>query len=230
MNLRLGTRGSALALVQAGRVARRLQELGHATVTTVISTAGDRAADRAFADVGAFGVFVRDLEGALLDGRIDLAVHSYKDLPSISPAALMVAAVPERADAADVLLVRREALAEWGDGLPLRAGARVGTSAARRHALLRAIRPDLKIGLLRGNVPTRVAALTSGQFDAIVLAAAGLDRLAGARRRRRSRRGRAGDPSASRPLGIRSRAGTGSRRHSGPVRRPPGRVCRRGAQ
>jgi len=175
MKLRLATRGSALARAQATDVARRLEQAGHEAELVIISTAGDRVTDRAFTDVGSFGVFVREIEAALLDGRADVAVHSYKDLPSKSPEGLVVAAVPERLDAADVLLVRPDA-ADDGE-LPLRAGARVGTSAARRKALLAAARPDLRIELLRGNVPTRVRALLDGKFDAIVLAAAGLARL-----------------------------------------------------
>lgn len=176
MNLRIGTRGSALARVQTADVARALEAAGHTTTTEVIHTEGDRVTDRAFTEVGAFGVFVREIEAALLAGRVDLAVHSYKDLPSAEPADLVVAAVPERVDAADVLLARPEAAVPGGP-IPLREGARVGTSSARRQALLKEMRPDLAVGLLRGNVPTRVRALVEGRFDAIVLAVAGLLRL-----------------------------------------------------
>ncbi len=176
MRLRIGTRGSALARAQAADVARRLEAAGHATLTEVIHTEGDLVTDRAFTDVGAFGVFVREIEAALLEGRVDVAVHSYKDLPSSGPADLVVAAVPERVDPADVLLVRRAAAAP-GRVLAVREGATVGTSSARRQALLRHLRPDVSVGLLRGNVPTRVRALEEGRFDAIVLAAAGLLRL-----------------------------------------------------
>ena len=179
MKLRIGTRGSALARAQAADVARRLQARGHTTETIVISTVGDRSTDRAFADVGTFGIFVREIEAALIDGRVDVAVHSFKDLPSHSPDELFVAAVPERLDAADVLMARPECVDATCDPipLPLRRGAFVGTSAARRQALLRSLRADLEVGLLRGNVPTRIAALAQGRFDAIVLAAAGIDRL-----------------------------------------------------
>ena len=177
MKLRIGTRGSALALAQAADVARRLEAHGHSTETIIISTEGDRVTDRGFTDVGAFGIFVREIEAALVDRRVDVAVHSYKDLPSRSPAGLVIAAVPERMDAADVLLTRPDATAAVRGTLPLRDGARVGTSAARRQALLRSLRPDLEIGMLRGNVPTRVHALLDGRFDAIVLAAAGVARL-----------------------------------------------------
>ncbi|MFI5231969.1 MAG: hydroxymethylbilane synthase [Gemmatimonadales bacterium] len=178
MKLRIGTRGSALALAQSSDVAARLRAHGHDTELVIVSTTGDGVTDRAFADVGAFGVFVRELEVALLDGTIDAAVHSYKDVPSRMPLGLAIAAVPERIDAADVLLVRREALRSDRGALPVGTGASVGTSATRRRALLQDARPDLVPGLLRGNVPTRVRLLTDGKFDAIVLAAAGLARLA----------------------------------------------------
>ena len=177
MKLRIGTRGSALALAQSNDVAARLRALGHEPELVIISTSGDRVTDRAFSEVGSFGVFVRELETALLDGSVDLAVHSYKDVPSRMPAGLAIAAIPERVDSADVLLVRRAAFAEPRAGLPLSHGARVGTSATRRRALLLDARPDLQLDLLRGNVPTRVRSLADGRFDAIVLAAAGLARL-----------------------------------------------------
>lgn len=143
----------------------------------MVSTTGDRVTDRGFAEVGSFGVFVREIEAALLAGRVDVAVHSYKDLPSVSPADLVIAAVPERVDAADVLLTSQSAHDSTAPGFPLRTGASVGTSAARRAALLLEIRPDLDVGLLRGNVPTRLKALAEGRFDAIVLAVAGVLRL-----------------------------------------------------
>ncbi|MBI2408635.1 MAG: hydroxymethylbilane synthase [Gemmatimonadetes bacterium] len=176
MKIRIGTRGSALALAQANDVAQRLVACGHSTSIELISTTGDRVVDRTFTEVGAFGVFVREIETALQDGRVDVAVHSYKDLPTDSPADLVIAAVPERVDAADILLAPSRVLT--GDGLiPLEPGARVGTASARRRALLQHYRPDLVIDLLRGNVPTRLRAVTEGRFDAIVLAAAGLYRL-----------------------------------------------------
>lgn len=178
MKIRIGTRGSALALAQSSDVAARLRAHGHEPELVIISTTGDRVTDREFTDVGSFGVFVRELESALLEGSVDAAVHSYKDVPSRMPQGLMIAAVPERVDPADVLLVRRDAIAETRAGLPLATGAKVGTSATRRRALLHDARPDLVPGLLRGNVPTRVRAVTEGRFDAIVLAAAGLERLA----------------------------------------------------
>ena len=140
MRLRLGTRASALALAQSRSIARDLEALGAEVELVHVSTAGDLDQQKPFAEVGATGVFVRALEQALTEGRIDLAVHSYKDLPSQSPAALRVAAAPPRADARDRLLVRAQAWDGSGDGVPLARGARVGTASARRDALLRALR------------------------------------------------------------------------------------------
>src|ERR1035437_8346134 len=178
MRLQSGTRGSALALAQSTDVAARLRALGHEPELVIISTVGDRVTDRAFTAVGSFGVFDRQLESALLARTIDAAVHSYEDVPSSMPQGLAIAAVPERVDVADVLLVRRDAVTAGRGRLPLADGARVGTSATRRRALLLDARPALVLGLLRGNVPTRVRSLSEGRFDAIVLAAAGLARLA----------------------------------------------------
>lgn len=179
MKIVLGTRGSKLALTQSNWVKSCLESHGHEVTLQIIQTQGDLHRDVAFENLGAAGVFVRSLEQALLRGEVDLAVHSYKDLPSDSPAGLVVAAIPERRDPADVLLVHQDALDEGAEGpLPLRSGARVGTAAARRRALLLDVRPDLQVGMLRGNVPTRIRKLRDGKHDAIVLAAAGLDRLA----------------------------------------------------
>jgi len=177
VKLRLGTRGSRLALAQSGDVARMFEARGHEVEIQVIKTTGDRDRDRAFVEVGAPGVFVIEIEQALVAGTIDVAVHSYKDLPSKSPAELVVAAVPERVDAADRLLIRPEAH-EPGQGLiPVRRRGVIGTASARRQALLRHFRPDLAAELLRGNLPTRVAKVRDGIFDATLLAAAGLMRL-----------------------------------------------------
>ncbi len=178
MKLRLGTRGSQLALRQSESVAERLRANGHEIKIEQISTRGDRHRELAFANIGAPGVFVRELETALIDGRVDLVVHSYKDLPSDSPPELTIAAIPERQDAADRLLARPEALDESIQSiLPLAAGTRVGTASARRGALVLDLRPDLDVVHLRGNVPTRIQKLRDGGYDAILLAAAGLDRL-----------------------------------------------------
>lgn len=176
--LRLGTRGSELARTQSGTIAAALERLGFAVELTIIKTSGDQNTTSAFASIGPQGVFVREIEQALVERRVELAVHSFKDLPTKSPAELTIAAVPARVDPADLLLVRRDALAGTADDwLPLKAGARVGTASARRRAWLKHFRSDLAVEPLRGNVPTRVRRLEEGKFDAIVLAAAGVERL-----------------------------------------------------
>jgi len=181
MKIRIGSRGSALALAQTNAVARDLRGEGHDVEIFIIQTAGDRDKSAKFADIGAPGVFVREIEAALLGGEVDLAVHSYKDLPSRSPQGLVVGAVPERVDPADRLVAKAEfvtsAAASAGDLLPLADGAVVGTASERRRALLRALRPDLQLESIRGNVPTRLDKLREGPYQAIVLAAAGLERL-----------------------------------------------------
>lgn len=169
----IGTRGSDLALWQSHYVRDHLQ--GPATLS-VFHTLGDRILDRALQQHPEKGLFTTELEVALLEGRIDLAVHSFKDLPTDLPPALAIAAVPVRADAGDVLLVRPEAL-DWTRALPVQAGARIGTASMRREALVRHVQPDARTTLLRGNVPTRVRKCLEGACDAVILARAGLDRL-----------------------------------------------------
>ena len=178
MKLMMGTRGSALAVAQSGDVARMLEAQGHEVEVTIIETKGDMDRDRPFAEVGAPGLFVREIEYALLDGRIDFAVHSYKDLPSDNPDGLIIAAIPERVDAADHLLVAAAAWDPDAGPLPVKQGAIIGTASARRQALLSHLRPDLSSKLLRGNVPTRIQKLADGDYDAILLAGAGIHRLA----------------------------------------------------
>ena len=172
MRLRIGSRGSALALWQAGHVRDRLAELGHEAQIEVITTTGDRIQDRRLELVGGKGAFLKEIEDALLAGQVDLAVHSLKDVPVELPPGLTLVAVLERADARDALLSRS------GQGLdalpPL---SRVGTSSLRRRAQLLARRRDLTVEDLRGNVDTRIRRLREGAFDAIVLALAGLQRL-----------------------------------------------------
>ncbi len=177
MRLRIGTRNSELARAQAGSVAARLEAAGHSAELVPVTTAGDRSRAPVFSDIGSQGVFVRDISRALVAGTIDLAVHSYKDVPTDNPDGLVIAAVPPRLDAADCLLVRAERLDRSHGFLPLPAGARVGTSSVRRQAWLRHFRPDLRPLPLRGNVPTRIRRLQEGHYDAVVLAAAGLHRL-----------------------------------------------------
>jgi hydroxymethylbilane synthase len=168
--MRVGTRGSTLALAQARAVADALT--GVAVEVVAIRTEGDRLAEARLALVGGKGLFVRELESALRRGEIDLAVHSLKDLPADSPDGLVLAAFPPREDPRDVLVAARAAtMATLG------AGARVGTSSPRRRALLLAQRPDLRVEPIRGNVDTRLHKLGAGDWDAIVLAAAGLRRL-----------------------------------------------------
>lgn len=176
-HVRLATRASKLALWQAHFVRDRLEPLGVTVELVEVSTQGDRDR-RPFAELGGVGVFTKAVQEAVQDGRADVAVHSYKDLPSMPAPGLEVAAVPERADPRDVLVARPEVLDPDATGVPLREGARVGTGAVRRQKQLHAMRPDLCVTDLRGNVPTRLGKLAGGEYDAIVLAAAGLERLA----------------------------------------------------
>ncbi len=178
MTLRLGTRGSDLARTQSEWIADQLRAAGHAVELVIIRTAGDRSQAPSFGSIGAQGVFVREIEQALLAREIDFAVHSFKDLPTESPAGLTIAAVPAREDAADVLVAKPDAYDDsGGEGIRLAAGSRVGTSSMRRGVWIKQLRPDLIVQPLRGNVPTRIGKLRAGDYDAIVLAAAGLARL-----------------------------------------------------
>jgi hydroxymethylbilane synthase len=172
--LRIGTRGSRLALWQAHWVRDELSVLPGAPRIEVvtISTAGDRIQNVALSQVGGRDFFTKDIETALLDGRVDLAVHSLKDLATDPPEGLVLGAVMPREDPRDALLVR-----DGGDLASLPTGARVGTSSLRRRAFLNALRPDLELAELRGNVPTRVDRLRDGDYDALILATAGLVRL-----------------------------------------------------
>jgi hydroxymethylbilane synthase len=172
--LRLGTRGSELALWQSRHVAAAIAALAGAPEVelVVIKTEGDRITDVPLSQVAGKAFFTKEIEDALLAGEVDLAVHSLKDLATTVPEGLAVPAVLEREDPRDVLLAARPTTL---DELP--AGARVGTSSLRRRAMLARARPDLEILELRGNVPTRIRRLLAGDYDAIVLAAAGVHRL-----------------------------------------------------
>ncbi|MDP2997441.1 MAG: hydroxymethylbilane synthase [Bryobacterales bacterium] len=165
----IGSRGSQLALWQARWVAARLAESGHECRIEIIRTTGDKITDVPLAKVGTKGLFTKEIEEALAAGVIDLAVHSMKDLPTALPAGLTLAAIPEREDPRDAMIGHR--LADLAEG------ARVGTSSLRRAAQLLALRPDLVIDPLRGNLDTRLRKVTEGQYGAIVLAAAGLNRM-----------------------------------------------------
>ncbi len=176
MNLRLATRGSALALAQTREVARCLREAwpGLDVQEEIFRTTGDRNLEVDLAVAGALdkGLFTKELEEALLGGRADAAVHSLKDLPVVLPEGLAVGVVLPREDTADILVTHG---ADGLDELP--SGAKVGTGSPRRRAMLLAARGDLIAAPIRGNVPTRLAKLAAGDFDAIILAAAGLRRL-----------------------------------------------------
>ncbi|HEY76376.1 MAG TPA: hydroxymethylbilane synthase [Thermoflexia bacterium] len=172
--VRVGTRRSALALWQAHWVVERMKRhTPHLQVQVVeVHTLGDRRRDLSLSQAGGVGLFVKELERALLQGEIDLAVHSLKDLPTRLPPGLALAAIPERGDPRDALVSRT--------GRPLSAlpsGARVGTSSRRRAAQLLALRPDLRIADIRGNVDTRLRKVEEGRYDAAILAVAGLVRL-----------------------------------------------------
>jgi hydroxymethylbilane synthase len=173
--VRIGTRGSALARRQTELVSRTLRERFPTLqmVVETVSTRGDRVQDRPIAQLGDKGVFIREIEALLLDGRIDLAVHSLKDVPAdVDVPGLALAAFSEREDPRDVVISRGDVAL-----LEMPSGARVGTSSPRRRALLAAVRPDLVAADIRGNVDTRLRKLREGQYDAIILAAAGLRRL-----------------------------------------------------
>ena len=179
--IRLGTRGSQLALWQANHIAEELRRHGHAVAVEVIRTTGDRMQDPNFMPPASFddgtsldakGIFIKEIEDALLSDRIDVAVHSLKDLPTQLDPRFTLAAIPARADARDAFVCEEF----WGlHMLPLR--ARVATTSPRRQAMLLALRPDLQFVPMRGNIDSRLRKWASGEADALVLASAGLDRL-----------------------------------------------------
>jgi hydroxymethylbilane synthase len=172
--IRIATRGSDLALAQARYIAGRIEgELGHETELVILKTKGDKILDMPLAEIGGKGLFVKEIEDALLDGRADVAVHSAKDLPAKLEPGLVLTAFPERVDARDALVAHDKSMTI--ESLPQK--ARVGTGSTRRTALLLAARPDLEIVPLRGNVPTRIGKIDSDGLDAVVLACAGLERL-----------------------------------------------------
>ena len=169
---RIGSRGSQLARWQSEHVADLLRARGHEVDIEIIKTTGDKITDVALAKVGTKGMFTKEIEEALAAERVDLAVHSLKDLPTEIPPEFVIAAITQRVDSRDVFCSSNYASLE---ALPK--AARVGTSSLRRQAQLKALRSDLEIYPLRGNVDTRLAKLEAGEYDAVILAAAGLHRL-----------------------------------------------------
>ncbi|CAM9978742.1 unnamed protein product [Chrysoparadoxa australica] len=172
----IGSRGSDLALWQANHVQGQLKSLGYGVEIKIIVTQGDAIQHLSFDKMEGKGFFTKEIEKELLEKSIDLAIHSHKDLETNPPKGLVIAAVSERANPCDALLIRRESVdenARWS----LKENATLGTSSARRQALVRAFKPDATLKDLRGNVPTRIQKLRDGQYDAILLAKAGLDRL-----------------------------------------------------
>jgi hydroxymethylbilane synthase len=170
--LRIGSRGSQLALWQANYISSLLRERGHEVEIEIIKTTGDKITDVSLAQVGTKGMFTKEIEDALAEGQVDVAVHSLKDLPTQLPPGFELVAITTRVNPRDVFLsVKYDSV----NALPK--GARVGTSSLRRQAQLKVVRPDLVIHALRGNVDTRVRKLEEGEYDAIILAAAGLTRL-----------------------------------------------------
>ncbi|NEU07318.1 hydroxymethylbilane synthase [Flavihumibacter sp. R14] len=172
----IGTRGSELALWQANHVKARLEEIGVEAELKIIKTQGDRIVNLSFDKLEGKGFFTKELEDELLAGKIDLAVHSHKDLPTNHPEGLIIAAVSEREDPAELLLILKDCV-DLQQKLAVKFGGMVGTSSNRRKAQLLAVRPDLEINDLRGNVPTRIQKLRDEDYDAIMLAKAGVQRL-----------------------------------------------------
>lgn len=174
MHIRIATRKSILALWQAEHVAAEIRRVAPATNVELVplSTRGDEVLDRSLQKIGGKGLFIKELEVAMQDGRADIAVHSMKDVPAIMPEGFCIAAILPRGNPADALLASGQMTLE---NLP--DGAVVGSSSLRRQAQILALRPDLSVKPLRGNVQTRIAKLDAGDYDAIVLAAAGLERL-----------------------------------------------------
>jgi hydroxymethylbilane synthase len=170
--IRIGSRGSQLALWQANHIADALRCAGHKVAIEIIRTTGDRLQEVALAEVGTKGMFTKEIEEALVAGRIDLAVHSLKDLPTELSPEFALAAFPERADPRDAFLS-----VKYGSLFDLPAGARVGSGSPRRQSQLRSLRDDLEYIEFRGNVDTRLRKLQEGQAEAIILAASGLERL-----------------------------------------------------
>ena len=172
----IGSRGSDLALWQAHHVKSQLENIGCEVEIKIIKTQGDIIQHLSFDKMEGKGFFTKEIEAALLEKSIDLAVHSHKDLETNSPEGLVIAAVSEREDPADLLLIRKESV-DANETFLLKQGAITGTSSARRKSQMMRFRPDIEIKDLRGNVPTRIQKLRDGNYDAILLAKAGVSRL-----------------------------------------------------
>lgn len=172
----IGSRGSDLALWQANLVKAQLAEIEIDSEIKIIKTKGDKIQDLSFDKIEGKGFFTKEIEDALLNKEIDLAVHSHKDLETELPSGLVIAAVSDRADPADILLIRKESVNEK-QRFSIKKGATIGTSSARRKSLTLLFRPDIKLKDLRGNVPTRIEKLRKGEYDGILLASAGVNRL-----------------------------------------------------
>jgi hydroxymethylbilane synthase len=176
MHIRIGTRGSELALWQAHNVKQRLENNGNSVSITIIKTQGDKIQDLSFDKLEGKGFFTKEIEAALLSNEVDLAVHSHKDLETSPPGGLVIAAVSEREDPSELLLISRENV-DSSQVWDLKLNTSIGTSSARRKSIVVSNRNDLTIKELRGNVPTRIQKLREGNYDAIILAKAGVSRL-----------------------------------------------------
>lgn len=178
LSVRIATRSSALALWQAHHVADLIRATSPTTTVSFVemTTTGDRVLSQPLRDFGGLGVFTREVQLAVLEGRADVAVHSLKDLPTEPVPGLSLAGIPARGETADAVVLPLGAI-DSGEPLPLKNGARVATGSPRRQAQLRHIRPDLQLQEVRGNVQTRLQKLDAGEFDAMILACAGLERL-----------------------------------------------------
>jgi len=174
--LRIGTRGSKLALWQAHFTQEKLTAIGVESELIIIKTTGDQIQHLSFDKIEGKGFFTKEIEEALLRGEIDLAVHSMKDLPTNAPEGLVISAVSYRDDPADILLINKK-VADQGKLLHLPENAKIGTSSSRRKGQMLDLRADLQLVDIRGNVPTRIQKLAQGDFDAIILASAGINRL-----------------------------------------------------
>ena len=176
MHIRIGTRSSDLAIKQSLSVSKHLSSMGHKTELVKIDTVGDLSNNLNFSEIGPIGIFVKEIEKALIEGKVDIAVHSCKDLPATSSEGLTIAAISERIDPADIIVANRDYIDSSLGFIPLKENSVIGTSSARRKSWLEYFRDDIKIKPIRGNVPTRIKKINKG-YDAIVLANAGIQRL-----------------------------------------------------